>query len=295
MKFTSYVSAAMLAVAPFSVMAEDITPDVIAPDSEPAVITSDIEYTSNWYDGIQLGVGVSATSGLNGFVGYANKDSSSWLMRRLGLRFDFASTRPIDGAINSAVDSFISDDGYDIDDITISDVDIDAKHFGAIVDFYPFGDTWFLGGWRVSGGYFAGDLNVGADLTGSVDGLPDGEYSFSFGGTDYKYTGGDIRGTAQIDWDYSGPYVGTGFDIGLFAGFKIYIDAGIVFTDNAPSIDATVPTDNVQQSTDGGKTWTNITAAEIEAEKDKVIADAQSELDDIKFYPMVKVGFMYRF
>jgi hypothetical protein len=25
------------------------------------------------------------------------------------------------------------------------------------------------------------------------------------------------------------------------------------------------------------------------------LADAQSELDDFKFYPMVKLGFMYRF
>ena len=29
--------------------------------------------------------------------------------------------------------------------------------------------------------------------------------------------------------------------------------------------------------------------------KAEALADAQSELDDLKFYPMVKVGFMYRF
>ena len=28
---------------------------------------------------------------------------------------------------------------------------------------------------------------------------------------------------------------------------------------------------------------------------DETLVDAQSELDDLKFYPIVKVGFMYRF
>ncbi len=294
MKLTSYLSVALLVVAPFSVMANDVAP-VTDADATVAPLTEVAKSETSFLSGFELGVGVSGTSGLNGFVGYANKESSWWLMRRLGVRLDFASTSPISSLIDSGADSLIGDEGYEIDEITIKDVDIDAKHIGAIIDFYPFGDTWGLGAWRISGGYFKGDINVGADLTGNIDGLPAGEYAFSFGGVDYKYTGADIRGTAQIDWDYSGPYLGTGFDIGLFAGFKIYLDAGVVFTDKAPTIDATIPTDNVQQSTDGGATWSPITSAELEAEKDRVISDAQKELDNVKFYPMVKVGFMYRF
>ncbi len=286
MKLAYYVSAAVLAVSPLVAVADDA---VVTDNAAPIV------EKSPWYSGIELGVGVSATSGLNGFVGYANKDSSNWLMRRLGLRLDFASTQPISSTIDSAVDSFIGDDGFEIEEITINDVDIDAKHIGAIVDFYPFGDTWFMGGWRISGGYFKGDLNVAANLTGGVEGLPSGEYGFSFGGVDYKYTGGDVHGTAEINWDYSGPYIGTGFDFGLIAGLKIYVDAGVVFTDSSAKINANIPVDNLKQSTDGGATWDSVTVSEIDAEIDRVLSDAQSELDKVDFYPMVKVGFMYRF
>ncbi len=290
MKFVSYVSGALLAAMPLSVMANE-TP--VVTDVATESVTESVVAKSPWYSGIELGVGVSATSGLNGFVGYANKDSSNWLMRRLGLRLDFASTEPVKSTIDSGVDSIIGDDGLEIEDITINDVDIDAKHIGAIVDFYPFGDTWFLGGWRISGGYFAGDLNVGANLTGNVD-VAAGEYGFSFGGVDYKYTGdGAVHGTAEINWDYSGPYLGTGFDFGLFAGFKIYVDAGVVFTGNSAKVNVDIPTTGLLQN--DGTGWKTVNDAQLDAEIDRVLSDAQSELDNLDFYPMVKVGFMYRF
>ncbi len=295
MKLVSYVSAALLATVPFSVMANetDVASDVVVSDDVVAV--EEINEKSPWYSGIEFGVGVSATSGLNGFVGYANKDSDCWLMRRLGLRLDFASTKPIRSSIDSAVDSIVGDKGFEVEEFTINNFDIDAKHIGAIVDFYPFGDTWALGGWRISGGYVTGNLNVSADLTGDIDGLPSGGFTFSYDGVDYKYTGNDARGTAQIDWDYSGPYIGTGFDIGLFAGLKIYIDAGVVFTNNSAKISAEIPQDNLFKSVDGGNTWSAVAFDEVEAEKQKALADAQGELDKLDFYPMVKVGFMYRF
>ncbi len=309
MKLVSYVSVILLAIAPFAAMAEDAAPvteststaevatePVAAPAPEvlpEPEITIEPVSNSNWYDGIQFGVGVSATSGLNGFVGYANKDSSSWLMRRLGVRFDFASTKPISSSIDSVVDSIVGDEGFDIDEITINEVGIEAQHIGAVVDFYPFGDTWFLGGWRISGGYFKGGLTVDANLTGNIAGLPADEFGFSFGGIDYKYTGGDVHGTAAVDWDYSGPYIGTGFDLGIFAGFKIYVDAGVVFTDKAAEINVDIPTDNLQQNDGSG--WKDVDVPALDAEIDRVLSDAQSELDDVKFYPMVKVGFMYRF
>ena len=34
---------------------------------------------------------------------------------------------------------------------------------------------------------------------------------------------------------------------------------------------------------------------EFEQAKAAALADAQDELDKLKFYPMVKIGFMYRF
>lgn len=87
--------------------------------------------------GVQIGMGVSATSGLNGFIGYANKDFDSFWAKRFGVRLDFASTRPIKSAINSGVDSFMGDDGIDIgDNLTIKDGEIKSYHAAALLDFY---------------------------------------------------------------------------------------------------------------------------------------------------------------
>ena len=50
--------------------------------------------------GVQIGAGLSATSGLNGFIGYVNKDFDSFWAKRFGLRFDFATTKPVKSLIN---------------------------------------------------------------------------------------------------------------------------------------------------------------------------------------------------
>ena len=243
--------------------------------------------------GVQIGVGLSATSGLNGFVGYANKDFDSFWAKHFGVRFDFASTKPVKSLINNGIDSIMGDDGIDVgDNLTIADGQIKAQHYAALVDFYPFGDTWMLGGWRITGGYAFGDMNMMANIAGAIDG-PTGYYEFELGGNKYAYTGNSVHGTAGMDWEYRGPYIGTGFDIGLFAGFKIYVDAGVVFTNRAAELSLDVPTDNLKQW--NGSDWAAVDLPELDQVIDETLADAQSELDDFKFYPMVKMGFMYRF
>ena len=246
--------------------------------------------------GFQIGAGVSATSGLNGFVGYANKDAESFWGKRFGVRFDFATTKPIKSLISDGIDAVI-DDGIDIgDDLTIVDGKIEATHYAALVDFYPFGNTWGLGAWRITGGYAFGDMNMDANIAGTFDG-PANRYEFELAGHKYAYTGNSMNGTAKLDWEYRGPYLGTGFDIGLFAGFKIYVDAGVVFTNEAAKLSLDVPFENLQKL--DGSTWKPVNSTELENEVNKykaqAIAEAQDELDDFKFYPMVKVGFMYRF
>ena len=244
--------------------------------------------------GVQLGVGVSATSGLNGFIGYANKDFDSFWAKRFGVRFDFATSSPVKSSINDLIDGVVGD-GIDIgDELTISDIELKAKHMAALLDFYPFGNTWFLGGWRLTGGYVFGDMNIKAALAGTIDGLPADEYGFELGGTQLKYVGNSVHGDAELDWDYRGPYLGTGFDFGLFAGFKIYLDAGVVFTNKAAELALNVPIENLYKLESGA--WTPVgSIGELDEIKDAALADAQSELDDFKFYPMVKLGFMYRF
>ena len=277
-------------------VAQDIAEKTSGPISHEEVVAENTVKTTKsetaFPHGVQIGVGLSATSGLNGFVGYANKDFDSFWAKRFGVRFDFASTKPVKSLINNGIDSIMGDDGIDIgDNLTIADGQIEAQHY-ALVDFYPFGDTWMLGGWRITGGYAFGDMNMMANVAGAIDG-PTGYYEFELGGTKYAYTGNTVHGTAEMDWEYRGPYVGTGFDIGLFAGFKIYVDAGVVFTNRAAELSLSVPTDNLKQW--NGSNWVAVNLPELDQVIDDTLADAQSELDDFKFYPMVKMGFMYRF
>lgn len=243
--------------------------------------------------GVQIGAGLSATSGLNGFIGYVNKDFDSFWAKRFGLRFDFATTKPVKSLINDGMDSVLGDDGIDLGDaLTINKGKVDAHHYAAMVDFYPFGDTWFLGGWRISGGYYMGDMNMVANIAGTVDGNT-GYYEFELNGKKYAYAGKSIHGTGQLDWEYRGPYLGTGFDLGLFGGFKIYFDAGVVFTNKAAQLSLDVPMDNLKQW--DGSAWVAYDAVDLESDISETLSEAQSELDDFKFYPVVKMGFMYRF
>ncbi len=253
--------------------------------------------------GLQLGIGISPSTGLNGFVGYNNKNFDSFWAKRFGIRFDFATTSPVKSYINKGIDQAMGDEGFEInDEISIVDGSIKANHMGALVDFYPFGNTWFLGGWRITGGYLVGKLDVDADLKGSVDdGLPAGTVEFEFDGTKYRYLGNEVYGTATADWKFHGPYVGTGFDLGLFWGIKIYMDAGVVFTNKAAELDLKVDVNNLQYY--DGENWQNFAGdpdyddlvADFNARKDAELQDAQDELDKYKFYPIVKLGIMYRF
>lgn len=291
-------AVAAMMIVPATYAAETATPETITENTSDTAIA---EKTSReWLHGVQVGVGASATSGLNGFVGYANKDFDSFWLKRFGFRVDFASTRPVKSAINSAVDSAMGSSGIDIgDNLTINDGEIKAHHVAALVDFYPFGNTWFWGGLRLTGGYYTGKLDVDANLSGKIDGLPSDAFEFKLMDNLYRYTGNRVHGTARADWKYSGPYLGTGFDLGLFAGFKIYMDAGVVFTSKTAQLNLDVPFAGLEYYDTAASTWKPVSSSAEQAEVDRVkaeaLADAQSELDDIKFYPMIKLGFMYRF
>ena len=247
--------------------------------------------------GLQFGLGVSVTSGINGFVGYANKDFDSFWWKRLGVRFDFATTSPIKSTINSAIDSAM-DGGMEIGDgMFIDNGQLSANHFAALVDFYPFGDTWFFGGIRLTGGYMFGKLDISADLTGDIDGI--GAMEFELNDVLYRYNGDTINGTANANWKYSGPYLGTGFDLGLLWGIKIYMDAGVVFSNKSASINLNAPVTD-QLPVWNGSAWEDVELdptliSEFESDKDLALKDANDELEKYKIYPMIKLGFMYRF
>jgi hypothetical protein len=238
------------------------------------------EYKSK-LSGYEFGAGVplvTPLTGYNFFVGYVNKDASTFLGRRFGIRADFTipSTLQLKGTLSDSDE--LSDDGkkqYQIDatakvlgiklkssdftdekltierfeddsggtDSTVSigqnaaDVSLDIKNenMGLLVDFYPFGDTWFLGGIRFSGGYYLGDLDVSANVKINND----IEYRYRVGHAG-DYIRAQIQNGSRIGadfhWKYHGPYAGLGFDIGIYRGFKFFVDAGVVFA-NRPHVD----------------------------------------------------------
>ena len=264
---------------------------------EQPIVKSQTKYSNpetKFPHGLQLGIGVSATSGLNAFVGYNNKKFDSFWWKRFGVRLDFASYSPIKKRLNRSINSTIGDDGIKIDDnLKVNNVNIDAKHIGALVDFYPFGDTWFLGGLRISGGYMTGNLDMSADILGT---RKIGEIEFELGGRKYKYDGNEMRGKSSVNWKYNGPYLGGGFDLGIFHGFKLFMDAGVVFTDNHANVDLNVPTDGLKDITSGTpEDITGTIETKFEEAKAKALAEAKEEMDKVDYYPIVKIGFMYRF
>lgn len=219
----------------------------------------------------------------------------------MGLRLDFATTAPIESSINATINTAVDDNQEVGDNMAIKSVDVTARHVGLLVDFYPFGDTWFLGGWRLTGGYMAGKFGIGADLSGTINDAPSEPVSFELNDVDYRYLGNAITGRATGTWKYSGPYMGTGFDLGLLWGIKIYMDAGAVYTNKTAAMGLKVPLNNLLQvSTDGGTTWPAVTSDsdlvdEFNANKDAALKDANDDLNKYNFFPIVKLGLMYRF
>ncbi|MDR2269073.1 MAG: hypothetical protein LBD94_02715, partial [Rickettsiales bacterium] len=219
-----------------------------------------------WWRGWEIGVGVPLVlpaTGYNGFIGYMNKKADSWLGRRFGARFDFQ----IPNALGA--DAVLKDNGngydvdvagevlfwkpkfdgvatvdqvkFDIDDDNTDDIiDLNGakakfalknQFIGGMIDLYPFGDTWFLGGLRLSGGYYTGRMDVGLNVNIPND-FPNGGYKYNIGSGSDKVVAKVKSGSriaADVKWKYSGPYAGLGFDLGVFRGFKFFMDAGVVF------------------------------------------------------------------
>ena len=276
---------------------EEVAPVVETPATEivePLTIAK--EETRNpktkFPRGLQAGVGISALSGVNGFIGYNNKNFDSFWAKRFGVRVDLSSFSPIKKDLNKEINDTIKDDGpIKIADVEMDNFKVDGHQYGVLVDFYPFGDTWLFGGWRVSGGYFTGKLDLKADIADKSIG---GIYTFELDGHEYSYDAGTMKGKAKVNWKYSGPYIGTGFDLGLFWGFKVYVDAGVVFADKSAKAGLDVPLDGLKDgdalvSSDAGL------KTAFEERKAAELKDVQNKLDDYPYYPIVKLGLMYRF
>ncbi len=241
-------------------------------------------------NGTQFGLGVSLTSGINASVGYHNPASTSCWARYFGVRLDVANTGSVKSAVDSVADAIMGD-GIDVGDgVRIHDGKIDAWNSSVLLDWYP-----LQGVWRLSGGYYWGNMNMAAAISGSVVGAPTQRFYFYLAGDHYYYNGNNFSGNTQIDWRYHGPYLGTGFDIGIYRGLKMFIDMGVVFTNRPAQITIHIPHEQLYIYNKTTGNWAPVTIPQLDSDVARATNDGNRKLSDFKYYPVVKLGLLYRF
>ena len=240
--------------------------------------------------GTQIGVGASLTGGISLVGGYYNPAWENFFTSHFGFRIGFASTDPLKSAIDSAIDSIMRD-GVDVGDgIQIDNGALDAWHASLLLDYYP-----FRGAWRLTGGYAWGGMQLVSDIFGRIEQAPSQRFYFYLAGDHYYYNGNDFSGAATIDWNYHGPYLGTGFDFELFCGFSLFVDMGLVFTSRPAKLSLDIPHEQLYIYNTQSQTWSSVTIPALDADVARATADANRKLADFKFYPVVKLGVAYRF
>ncbi|MCL2538112.1 MAG: hypothetical protein FWF34_01225 [Alphaproteobacteria bacterium] len=230
---------------------------------------------SGWQFGLGIPLATPLTS-VNGFIGYVDKSAPNWWTRRFGFRADFAVPSRIkfkgrvvgedvhlriktlgikyDLVLHDLIEPIIVRDDHR--EITVNTqgitgiVKMENQYLGGLVDFYPFGDTWFWGGWRFSGGYYAGRMDM--SVTANIPHYTPDDLGYAVNVINnldvIARLKADTTARASVHWKYHGPYAGLGFDLGIFRGLKFYLDAGVVFA-NAPKIrdtDLYIPESNIQ-------------------------------------------------
>ena len=241
-------------------------------------------------DGISIGVEVSALGGLNVQAGYRNIDSDSYWLHHLGLRIDYASTDSLKSAIDSVIDSYMRD-GRDIGDgVKIDEGSLDAWHSGFVLDYYP-----FAGSWRMSAGYVWGGARLDSSVFGEIVNAPAQRFYFYLAGDHYYYNGNAFDGTVTIDWNYSGPYFGTGFDFDLGCRFGLFVDVGVVLTNRPAELSLDISQDQLYIYNETTGLWSPVSIPQLDADIVRATVEANDKLADWRIYPMVKMGFLYRF
>lgn len=245
---------------------------------------------TNFPHGVQLGVGVSATSGLNVVLGYYDSASDGYFLSHFGVRADYAGISPLKSAVDSAIESYMRDGRSVGDGVKLDEGKFNAWHGALLLDFYP-----FAGVWRLTGGYAWGNAELDAAIFGEISTAPSMRFYFNLAGDHYYYNGNKFDGNASIDWKYHGPYLGTGFDWDLFCGFSLFADVGLVFTNRAAKLSLDIPHEQLYIYNKETGDWNAVTIAALDNDVVRAEYEANRKLSDLKVYPMVKLGFAYRF
>ncbi|MBR4891956.1 MAG: hypothetical protein IKZ34_02115 [Alphaproteobacteria bacterium] len=240
--------------------------------------------------GVRVGVGASGLTGFDVVVGFYNKSLDNYFLRHFGVRADFASTDPLKSALDSAIDSVMRDGVSVGNGVKIDNGMLDAWHSSLLLDFYP-----FAGAWHITGGYTWGDAKLSADIFGEIADAPSNRFYFNLAGDHYYYNGNNFGGAAEIDWKIYGPYLGTGFDIRLFCGFLLFLDAGVVFADETAKLSLNIPHEQLYMYDKGSDSWNPVIIPALDNDVARATQEANDKLSDLKLFPMLKIGFLYHF
>ena len=220
-------------------------------------------FFSSQSQAIDVGVGVKA--GING-VGI---DLSVALTETINLRLSTAS-----------IDIDDEDESIEVGD-SGAEADLDAElefDYGAnavLLDWHVFN-----GGFRLTAGMMrnTGEIDLTASLSGDV--VLDGE-SLSPGDI-----AGDIGGDIALADSYQ-PYIGIGWGRGAGGdgGFSFSFDLGVALLDTNFDLDAAV--------NPGGPN--SLSQAELNNRLETMEGDAEDDLDDFEYWPVIAFGVNYAF
>ena len=203
-----------------------------------------------------------------------------------GVEYRFGLNRFID--LRAAYDFGSYSDTYD-DDGTEYKAKLKISAPVGLIDIKP-----FAGGFRISAGVYGGAPELKLKSKGQDD--------YDVGESTYT---GDLSMKGKADLGSAAPYLGIGWGgTTNGTGFGVSFDMGVMFT-KAPnvSLDAT---GRVCDSTNGACDPNGAEGFDIESSNDPRVAqfmdDLQQEVSDIeddtkdfKFWPVLALGFVYRF
>jgi hypothetical protein len=204
----------------------------------------------------QWGVGLSAsTLGLGGHVRYDTNNKFYLKADIQGLAID--ETRDIDG--------------------TDYDGELDFFSAGLTGNYLPFADSKYAKGFKLSFGGFLVDNNI------KIEASEPGRVISIGASASYTLQAGDSL-TGEINNSSFAPYIGLGWDWswGSKKQYVLSLDAGVLFT-GSPDVSLTPNSTLLANS--------SIPQAQFDAEAQNIIDD----LDEFEIFPVVKLGFTWKF
>lgn len=221
---------------------------------------------STYKNAVSLAVLVAALGTQTG--GQAQEVATSVKVGTLGIGVEVVTPLVSNLAGRLGFNYFTYDDSSKLTDIDY-DIDLTLQTFSALLDWHPLEN-----GFRLSGGAFynGNQADVKSNTTGPVD---IGNQTFVVGPND--------RVTGDVDFRKFAPYLGLGWGhyFGSQSRWSVSFDLGVLFQGSA----------NIDLKAEGPLASTPGVDAALAVEE----RQAENEIDNYQYYPVVSLGLAYRF